>query len=82
MIRFSQQHGQKSGGLNMFFSHPSDIFHQECLKRVLLREERVNTSYDFFVRLRPEPERIGAGSFEVAETMKGSRSRPEIGKRD
>lgn len=27
---------------------------KECLKRVLLREERVNTSYDFFVRLRPD----------------------------
>lgn len=27
---------------------------KECLKRVLLREERVNNSYDFFVRLRPD----------------------------
>lgn len=27
---------------------------KECLKRVLLREERVNTSYEIFVRLRPD----------------------------
>ena len=70
------QNHQKSGSFFFppcFFVWTTPIrreFHQECLKRVLLREERVNTSYDFFVRLRPEVLICRGGGNDERITMK------------